>query len=59
MAGAVGIDPKRYRLALRDRKSSWHSHDADWNVERNGERHRQTIAVPVRLLLDRHRDAVP
>lgn len=28
MAYAVGIDPKRFRQALRDAQLSWHRHDA-------------------------------
>jgi hypothetical protein len=59
MARAVGIDPKRSRQALRDRKFSWHSHNADWNVEQDSERHREMIAVLARLLVNRHRNAVP
>ena len=34
MAKQAGIDPKRFRKALRDERFSWHNHNDRWTVGR-------------------------
>lgn len=40
MARAAGIDPKRFRRALRAEKFPWHTHGAHWTVEDGSLHHR-------------------
>lgn len=45
MARLVGIDPKRFRAALRKAALGWHGHNDAWTVEVGSDRHRQLQAV--------------
>lgn len=45
MARAAGVDPKRFRAALRSAGLAWHREGTPWNVEIGGPRHRQMEAV--------------
>ncbi len=45
MAYAVGIDPKRFRHALRDAKLSWHEHEERWVVRRGSSQHKDMQSV--------------
>jgi hypothetical protein len=39
MAKQAGIDPKRFRKALRDEHFSWHDHNDRWTVDIGSEQH--------------------
>ena len=45
LALAVGIDPKRFRGALRAAKFPWHHHNMPWEVLEGSDQHFQMIAV--------------
>lgn len=45
MAREAGIDPKRFRGALRSAKFPWHEHDQPWRVERGSFEHQQMLEV--------------
>ena len=40
MAKQAGIDPKRFRKALRDEHFRWHNHNDRWTVDIGSEHHR-------------------
>ena len=50
MAKAAGIDPKRFRQALRDEEFDWHIHGANWTVNRGGPDHLDMERVLRRLV---------
>ncbi|MFH1518044.1 MAG: hypothetical protein ABIH17_09225 [Pseudomonadota bacterium] len=50
MARAKGIDPKRFRAALRKQRFSWHRHNEAWTVSENSPEHHQMVAVLRELL---------
>ena len=52
MAKAAGIDPKRFRQALRDEEFDWHVHGASWTVNRHGPEHLDMERVLRRLVPD-------
>ena len=52
MAKAAGIDPKRFRQALRDEEFDWHIHGASWTVNRSGPEHLDMERVLRRLVPD-------
>ena len=52
MAKAAGIDPKRFRQALRDEEFDWHIHGASWTVNRGGPDHLDMERVLRRLVPD-------
>jgi hypothetical protein len=39
MAKQAGIDPKRFRKALRDERFSWHNNNDRWTVDVGSEQH--------------------
>jgi hypothetical protein len=39
MAKHAGIDPKRFRKALREENFSWHGHNDRWTVDVSSEQH--------------------
>ena len=45
MARDVGVDPKRFRRALRSAHLPWHEPDASWSVERESPEHEQMMQV--------------
>jgi len=45
IARAHGLDPKRYRQALRDARLGWYIHGAPWTVEEGSPRHRDLLRV--------------
>lgn len=49
MARAAGMDPKRFRNALRAENFPWHGRDQPWSVELGGSEHRQMVEVLDRL----------
>ena len=51
MARSVGVDPKAFRLALRDAQFPWqHQLNGDWNVELDSPEHSSMRTVLVTLL---------
>ena len=49
MANANGIDPKRFRAALRAEGLGWHSHNGRWEVMRGSSQHADMENVMARL----------
>lgn len=49
MANANGIDPKRFRAALRAAGLGWHSHNGRWEVMRGSSQHADMDNVMARL----------
>ncbi|TCM37040.1 hypothetical protein [Novosphingobium sp. ST904] len=49
MAVASGIDPKRFRAALRAASLNWHPHNGRWEVVRGSDQHRDMERVMARL----------
>jgi len=45
MAKQAGIDPKRFRHALREKNFPWHVHNDRWTVEIGSENHQQMELV--------------
>ncbi|MCL6741772.1 hypothetical protein LZ518_11605 [Sphingomonas sp. RB56-2] len=58
MARAVGIDPKRFRSALRAANFPWHGRDQPWSVEQGSSEHRQLAEVLDGLRAGLRRSAV-
>ena len=50
MAKAEGVDPKKFRAALRRESFSWHSLGERWTVGRDSPEHRDMQTVMDRLL---------
>ncbi|PBB89893.1 hypothetical protein CK215_25160 [Mesorhizobium sp. WSM3864] len=50
MARAVGVDPKAFRQALRNKNFPWHKHNDDWVVDLNSDEHSAMRTVLVTLL---------
>ena len=50
MARGEGVDPKRFRRALRGENFPWHSPNARWTVGRDSPEHRDMLRVLARLL---------
>ena len=50
MAKAEGLDPKKFRAALRDEGFPWHGHGERWTVRRDSPEHQDMQAVMNRLL---------
>lgn len=59
MARAAGVDPKRFRAALRKAGLAWHGAGVPWSVETGGAQHRQMQAVLQSLAEPRGVPAVP
>ena len=49
MARGAGIDPKRFRQALRDEGLDWHAWNERWTVEEGSQEHRDMLRVLKRL----------
>ena len=49
MANANGVDPKRFRAALRAAGLGWHSHNGRWEVMRGSSQHADMENVMARL----------
>lgn len=49
MANANGVDPKRFRAALRAAGIGWHSHNGRWEVMRGSSQHADMENVMARL----------
>jgi len=45
MAKEAGIDPKRFRQALRDERFSWHAHNERWIVKAGSDEHKAMQSV--------------
>lgn len=45
MARDAGLNPKRFRQALRDAGLTWHVHNQYWTVRENTREHRDMLAV--------------
>jgi len=45
MARSAGVEPKRFRAALRQANLAWHSHNGRWEVRHGGVEHRDMIEV--------------
>ncbi len=50
MARSSGIDPKKFRKALRDEKFPWHRHNERWTVQRDSSEYHDMQKVLNRLL---------
>ena len=50
MARSEGVDPKRFRQALRDENLPWHRRNQRWTVSRNSPEHHDMLRVLDRLL---------
>lgn len=50
IARSNGLDPKRYRQALRDAELPWYVHGARWTVEAGSPEHRDMLRVLEMLL---------
>ena len=57
MAKAQGIDPKRFRAALRSAGLGWHSHNGRWEVSIGSPEHRDMERVMSRLMGKRELDS--
>ena len=45
MARHAGIDPKKFRQALRDAELAWHKHGGRWKVFRDSPEHKDMLSV--------------
>jgi len=50
MAKRAGIDPRRFRKALRKMRFPWHHHNDPWTVEAGSDRYREMEEVLNSLL---------
>lgn len=53
MARERGVDPKRFRAALREEGFAWHAPNGRWRVERGSERHRALEQVLAKIVARR------
>jgi hypothetical protein len=51
MAKEAGMDPKKFRQALRNESFPWHQHNDRWTVEQASDEHKAMQKV-LRKLLD-------
>ncbi len=49
MARNAGIDPKKFRQALRDAELAWHKHGGRWKVFCDSPEHKDMLRVLNRL----------
>ena len=57
MAKQAGIDPKKFRAALRDAKLGWHIHGHPWIVTVNSQEHADLVDVLESLLRSKSRSS--
>lgn len=50
MAEEAGVDPKRFRQALRDDRFQWHYHNERWTVESGSGEHKAMHLVLRKIL---------
>ena len=49
MARQYGLEPKKFRKALRAEKFPWHKHRARWNPPDGSPEHRDMVRVAERM----------
>ncbi|MGX9148395.1 hypothetical protein, partial [Mesorhizobium sp. 128a] len=59
MAKAAGIDPDKFREALRGCDFVWHKRNDDWTVEVDSREHESMRTVVLILLLGRKNEPKP
>jgi hypothetical protein len=50
MASEAGVDPRKFRAALRSEQFPWHHHNERWTVPQGGQQHDDMRSVLERLL---------